>query len=99
MSTQSVTAGTSYERVSSLPLKTPPPLPCSSRIKWYDPVRRFGFVQPHDKGGDIWFNWLTLLRNKIEERAVEPDMMVHFSYSDPDAPTKQRTVVHMRIEK
>lgn len=74
-----------------------PPLPHTSRIKWFDPVRRFGFVQPHDGGGDIWFNWLTLLRNKIPEHAVEPDMPVRFSYAIPDNPSKQRSVIYMRL--
>lgn len=69
-----------------------------SRIKWYDPVRRFGFISPHDGGGDIWFNWLTLLRNKIGEDSVMPDMQVSFTFQQPDTPSKQRSVVFMRID-
>lgn len=69
-----------------------------SRIKWYDPVRRFGFVSPHDGGGDIWFNWLTLLRNKIDEAQVMPDMTVEYTFQQPDTPTKQRSVVFMKLD-
>jgi len=71
-----------------------------SVIKWYDPhpSRRFGFIRPHDSRGDIWFNWLTLLRNKIPESAVMPDMPVTFTYSEPEIASKQRSVVFMRID-
>jgi cold shock CspA family protein len=69
-----------------------------STIKWYDPVRRFGFISPHDGGGDIWFNWLTLLRNKIDEQQVMPDMTVEYTFQNPDSPTKQRSVVFMKLD-
>lgn len=70
-----------------------------SVIKWYDPhpSRRFGFIRPHDGRGDIWFNWLTLLRNKIPEDAVLPDMPVTYTYQEPEIASKQRSVVFMRI--
>jgi cold shock CspA family protein len=74
------------------------PLPHASAVKWFDPVRRFGFIVAHDGGGDIWFNWLTLLKNKITESDVLPDMPVAYSFSEPDQPGKQRSVVHMKIE-
>ncbi len=73
------------------------PLDCRTRVKWYDPVRRFGFLEPHDHGGDIWFNWLTLLRNKIDEKAVEPDMEVQFSFMLPDRADKQRSVISLKL--
>jgi len=68
-----------------------------SRVKWYDPIRRFGFIQPHDNGGDIWFNWLTLLRNKIPENDVLPDMEVTYTFMIPDTPSKNRSVLYMSI--
>lgn len=92
------TAGT---QVIPNPASSPSWKPASviaSRIKWYDPVRRFGFISPPDGGGDIWFNWLTLLRNKIDETNVLPDMIVEFTFQLPDSPTKQRSVIFMRIE-
>ena len=74
------------------------PTPHASTIKWYDPKRRFGFVVPHDGGDDIWFNWLTLLRNKIAEEDVLPDTLVHYSFSAPDEVGKRRSVIHMKLE-
>lgn len=72
----------------------------TSVIKWYDPhpSRRFGFIRPHDNGGDIWFNWLTLLKNKISETDVLPDMPVTFTYTEPEVSGKQRSVAFMKID-
>lgn len=69
----------------------------STQVKWYDPVRRFGFLVPHDRGGDIWFNWLTLLKNKIPEGDVLPDTYVDFTFIQPQEVGKQRSVVFMRL--
>lgn len=74
-----------------------PALPHASTIKWFDPVRRFGFVTPHDGGGDIWFNWLTLLKNRIDEADVLPDMAVRFSYADPETVGQRRSIVNMKF--
>jgi len=85
-----------------------PPHAKQSRIKWYDPQRRFGFIAPPDGGGDIWFNWLTLMRNNIVETVekpdktrvcvIMPDMPVTFTFEQPDVPSKQRSVVYMRLD-
>jgi hypothetical protein len=71
-----------------------------SVIKWYDPhpSRRFGFIRPHDDRGDLWFNWLTLLKNKISEADVLPDMPVTFTFTNPDTEGKQRIVQFMRLD-
>jgi cold shock CspA family protein len=76
------------------------PTPHTSTIKWYDPHpnRRFGFITPHDGGGDIWFNWLTLMKNNIDEKVVFPDMVVRYSFVEPTQAGKQRSVVHMKLE-
>ena len=73
------------------------PATVSTQVKWYDPVRRFGFLVPHDGKGDIWFNWLTLLKNKIPEGDVLPDTYVDFTFVQPVEVGKQRSVVFMRI--
>ena len=93
----------SQTQTSTNTTSRPSPVEHTSVIKWYDPIRRFGFIEPHDGRGDIWFNWLTLLQNKIahmDEKGnflLLPDTVVHYTYEMPTRAGKQRSVITMRL--
>ena len=45
-------------------------------VKWYDPTKGFGFIQPEDGGGDVFVHRSALWRSQIQ--TLEPGQSVEF---------------------
>lgn len=52
-----------------------PTEPCDGVVKWYDPSRGFGFIQPNDGGRDIFFHVTALRQAGID--GLQPGQSVH----------------------
>lgn len=67
-------------------------------IKWFDPVRRFGFILLDD-GSEVFFPWLSLLRSGIPERQALPGVRVRFKVAPPDRPNGRPRAERIEIER
>jgi cold shock CspA family protein len=48
------------------------------RVKWFDPVRRYGFIVPDDGETDVHLRWLVLQACGIAEAVMRPDVRVEY---------------------
>lgn len=65
-------------------------------IKWFDQVRRFGFVIDED-GRDVFLPWTALQNCEIPERQARIGAAVRFKSEPPERPGKNPRVTHIEI--
>ena len=53
-------------------------------VKWFDPVRRFGFIVPDAGDSDIFLPWTTLRACGVREADLRDGIRVKFQSVDPE---------------
>ena len=53
-------------------------------VKWFDPVRRFGFIVPDAGDSDIFLPWTTLRACGVREADLRDGIRVKFKSVDPE---------------
>lgn len=67
-------------------------------IRWFDPMRRYGFVIPDDGGDDVFLYWRELRKSGIRESDARDGVSVEFQAKAPDKPGRcALQVSQMRI--
>ncbi len=68
-------------------------------VKWFDPVRRFGFIVPDEPGPDVFLPWTVLQECAIRERDARPGIAVRFRWVPPDHTGHRPQVTHLILVK
>lgn len=55
-------------------------------VRWFDPVRRFGFIIPDRGADDVFLYWRELKTSRIPECDLEAGTRVRFTTRKPDRP-------------
>lgn len=67
------------------------------RVKWFDPVRRWGWVIPDQGEDDIFLPWQVLQDCGIKEPDVRTNVRVTYQWQPPDGPGRRPKVVRIKI--
>lgn len=55
-------------------------------VRWFDPVRRFGFIIPDQGAEDVFLYWRELMSCRIPEKDLQDGRRVKFTTKKPDRP-------------
>lgn len=66
-------------------------------IKWFDQVRRYGFIVDDEDGGDIFLPWTVLQESEIPERAAKIGTKVRYRCVPPERAGKNPRATHVVI--
>lgn len=56
----------------------------NGRIKWFDRVRRFGFIITDEDGSEVFLPWTSLQESNIPEHAMKIGTPVRYRCVPPD---------------
>ena len=65
--------------------------------KWFDGVRRFGFITPDDGEAEIFLPWTTLQESNIPERAMRIGVPVRYRCTAPEGPGRRPRATHVAL--
>jgi cold shock CspA family protein len=66
-------------------------------IKFFDPVRRWGFIVPDEGFEDIFFPWTTLQESGIRESQARIGVRVMYVAKAPDHPGQRFKALRIRL--
>jgi cold shock CspA family protein len=66
-------------------------------IKFFDPVRRWGFILPDDGYDDVFLPWTTLQDSGIRESHARIGVRVMYVAEAPDHPGRRPKAIRMRL--
>lgn len=66
-------------------------------VKWFDPVRRWGFIKPDENGPDVFLPWTVLRSCAIPEKHAQPGVAVRFRWVPASRPGHRPAATHIVI--
>ena len=65
--------------------------------KWFDPVRRYGFIISDGGEQEIFLNWTCLQESNIPEKAMRIGTPVRYRCTPPEGPGRRPRATHVSL--